>query len=235
MRINKFIALNTSFSRRKADELIKNKRVFLNNKLVENLGVDVNPEKDKITIDKKEITSSKTDLIYIALNKPSGFICSRAENLNRKTVMELIPKKMNLKPVGRLDKDTEGLILFTNDGDFIYKHTHPKYELEKEYFVIVTGDLTISKQGILENGIIIENKKTAPAKIRIEKREKISTTLKITIHEGRKRQIRKMFDYVGCPVKYLQRIRIGHLHLGTLEKGKFRNLTEQELNAYKRT
>jgi len=233
MRINKFIASNTPFSRRKADELIKNRRVSLNDKTVETLGIDINPDKDVIKIDDNKISPQKTeDKIYIALNKPTGFICTRAENLNRKTIMELVPPKMNLKPVGRLDRDTEGLILLTNDGDFIYKYTHPKYELEKEYFVEVLGEITQSKKSTIENGIIIDGKKTAKAKILIIRKEKDLTILKIIIHEGRKRQIRKMFDSVGCPVKYLQRVRIGHLTLGDLKKGKFRHLTKPELNAY---
>jgi len=231
MRINKFIASNSSFSRRKADELIKNKRVALNGKTVEILGVDIDPEKDIIKIDDKEISPKKTEKIYIALNKPSGFICTRAENLNRKTIMELVPPRMNLKPVGRLDRDTEGLILLTNDGEFIYKFTHPKYELEKEYFAELIGELTVNKKSTLENGVIIEGKKTAKAKISIINIEKNITTLKIIIHEGRKRQIRKMFDSVGCPVKYLQRVRIGHIILGNLKKGSFRNLTKTEINA----
>jgi len=196
------------------------------------MGVEVDPENDTIKIDGTPIVVNEEKNLYIALNKPAGFLCTRAENLNRKTVMELIPKRKNLKPVGRLDRDTEGLILFSNDGEFIYRYTHPKYELEKEYFAEVEGELTLPKKYILEKGIVIEGKKTARAKISIIKKGPTSTTLKIIIHEGRKRQIRKMFDFVYCPVKYLQRIRIGTITLGNLKNGEFRYLTNTELNAH---
>ncbi len=231
MRINKFIAGHSAFSRRKADLLIKNGEVKLNGKVTTNLGTDINIDKDIVEIRNEKI-DTKTTKVYLALNKPVGYITSRADNLNRKTIMELLPKNQNLKPTGRLDKETEGLILITNDGDFINRYTHPKFECEKEYFAQIYGQLTDNNKEKLEKGVEIEGKKTAPAKIHIQKIQKTKTSLTIVIHEGRKRQIRKIFDSISHPVKYLQRIRIGQIKLGNLEKGKFRPLTKKEIDAY---
>ena len=145
--------------------------------------------------------------------------------------MELIPKGKNLKPVGRLDKDSEGLLLISNDGEFINKFTHPKFECEKEYFLIVKGELSTENKEKLEKGVKIDGRKTAPAQIKILKLAEGQTNLKIIIHEGRNRQIRKMFAQIDMPVKYLQRIRIGNIKLKSLKTGSHRVLTNQELNA----
>lgn len=225
-RINKFIALNSQFSRRKADELIQTGKVFLNGKIVKELGLQIDPQKDRITIGNKTLIAGRTK-VYFALNKPAGYICTRDDELKRPTVMELMPKIPNLKPVGRLDLDTEGLLLLSNDGDFINRHTHPKFECEKEYFIQIKDDLTEAEKTKLENGIRIEGKKTAPAKIHMLS----PTTLRMTIHEGRKRQIRKMFDSLNHPVKYLKRIRIGNIHLASLKKGHYRPLSNRDINA----
>ena len=145
--------------------------------------------------------------------------------------MELVPKIKNLKPVGRLDKDSEGLLLFSNDGEFINKYTHPKFECEKEYFVTISGGISAQNIKKLENGVKLEGKKTYPSQIKVKSASKNQTSLTIKIHEGRNRQIRKMFAYIKHNVKYLQRIRIGKIELGKLKKGKFRNLTPSEINA----
>lgn len=233
MRINKAIASFTEFSRRKADELIKNGDVFLNGKIVKELGIQIDPEKDQLKIRDEIVLAKKEKKIYIALNKPKGYITTRDDELGRETVMSLVPQNKNLKPIGRLDFDTEGLLLFSNDGEFINRLTHPRFECEKEYFVQIAGALSDEEKIQLEKGIKIENKKTAPAKIKIIKTTDKQTILTITIHEGRKRQIRKMFSYLEHTVKYLQRIRIDKIHLGNLKKGQYRFLTQKEINAYK--
>lgn len=230
MRINKFIASNTGFSRRKADELISEGRVKINNEKIKKPGIDIDPTQDKVKIDDKAINiQNSREKIYLAFNKPAGVITSRSDELNRKTVMDYLPKIPNLKPVGRLDKNTEGLILASTDGEFINRHTHPKFECEKEYYVRIAGELLDLEIKKLQIGIMMGGKKTSPAKINIIKRNVGETNLKIVIHEGRNRQIRKMFDYISHPVKYLQRIRIGEILLGNLPKGKFRELTNQEI------
>ncbi|MDD3861548.1 MAG: pseudouridine synthase [Candidatus Gracilibacteria bacterium] len=230
MRINKFIASYSKFSRRKADELIEQGRVFLNGKKITELGIAINPEKDIVKIDNTPL-NTKCEKVYFALHKPEKYLSTRSDEHGRKTIMDLLPKIPNLKPVGRLDYETEGLILASNDGEFINKHTHPAYECEKEYFVISEGLLTENEKEKLEKGIFLENKKTARAKVTIEKISPQETILKITIHEGRNRQIRKMFDSINHPVKYLKRLRIGNTILGNLKKGSYRPLTPKEINA----
>lgn len=229
-RINKFIAERSEYSRRKGDELVQQGLVFINGKKVSNPGQLVDPEKDQVTIGNKTLKSPEK--IYIALNKPKNFVTTLKDEGGKAIIISLVPKNKNLKPVGRLDKDSEGLIFLTNDGEFIYKLTHPKFQCEKEYHIECEGLLTKEKASQLEKGIILEGKKTAPAKIQIIKATKDQTTAKITIHEGRNRQVRKMFAQIGHPVKYLQRIRIGKVKLGNLKLGKYRYLTQAEINAY---
>lgn len=228
MRLNKFLATNTSYSRRKADELIESGAVKVNNHTAA-LGTEIDPEKDSITINGKKVTSGNQK-IYIALNKPSGYVTTRNDEFNRKTVMDLIPNDQNLKPVGRLDLNTEGLLLLSNDGDFINRLLHPSFECEKEYQAKITGHFTKKDQSNIEKGVLVDGRITAPSKITILKQNDKETILRIVIHEGRNRQIRKMFAQIHCHVKYLQRIRIGEIKLGDLELGQFRPLTLEEIN-----
>lgn len=231
MRINKFIAAYSEYSRRKADELIQKGRVLLNGKPLETMGIDIDPDKDIIKIDNK-IISAKSEKIYLALYKPKGYITTRKDEKNRPTVMDLLPKIPNLKPVGRLDENTEGLLLVSNDGEFINYFTHPRFEREKEYIAKVKGRLLPQDRQKIELGMIVEGRKTYPAQIEIIEQSEDETFLRITIHEGRNRQIRKMFDSLNHPVKYLKRIRIGNITLGNLQKGTHRHLTKQEINVY---
>lgn len=231
MRINKYISLHTEHSRRKADELIMNGKVKVNGKLCKELGTQIDTDKDKVAVLGKNI-EPKDEKIYIALNKPQGYTTTRKDPYNKKTVMDLLPPIPNIKPAGRLDKNTEGLLIFSNDGDYINRITHPKFEHKKEYFAIINGPLTDEEKNRLEKGIFIDKKRTSPAKIKILKRNSNSTELKIEIHEGFNRQIRKMFDYFDHSVKYLQRTKIGNIHLGALKKGKFKYLSKKEINDY---
>ena len=225
MRLNKYIAENSQYSRRKADELIKRGKIFINGKKAE-LGSQVG-EDDKVS----GIPLKTFEKTYLAFNKPAGYISTRKDELGRKTIMDLLPKIPNLKPVGRLDKDTEGLMFISNDGYFINHLTHPKYECEKEYYVEYEGFFTEQDKRKLERGIVIEGRITAPAKISNQK----ESSLNIIIHEGRKRQIRNMFATLSHPVKYLKRVRIGSIKLGSLKKGEHRKLTKSEINAHKPT
>lgn len=227
MRINKFIAQHTQNSRRKADELISDHMVFVNGKLVQELGMIIDPENDKVEIGGKAIVIKK-EKIYLVLNKPKNYICTRDDEMGRQTIMELLPKGQNLKPVGRLDKDSEGLLLVSNDGEFINRFTHPKFECEKEYFITIKGQLSEEDKVKIEQGIKVDGRKTAPAKIQIIKTAEGRTNLRITIHEGRNRQIRKMFAQIDMPVKYLQRVRIGKVRMKSLKLGSYRVLTNQE-------
>ncbi|MBT4917240.1 rRNA pseudouridine synthase [Candidatus Peregrinibacteria bacterium] len=228
LRLNKFISENTKYSRRKVDELIKQGEVFIN-KNPAKIGEKIDPDKDTISINGKKVKQDNKK-IYLALNKPKGYITTRKDEKNRQTVMDLVPKIKNLKPVGRLDKETEGLLLLSNDGDFIYKLTHPSFECEKEYEVTIKGPLSMLRKRKLEKGIMLDGKKTYPSEITIKKSSETETTLTIKIHEGRNRQIRKMFAQVKCPVKYLTRLRIGKITLSNLKKGAHRNLTSSEIN-----
>lgn len=228
IRINKFIANNSEYSRRKVDELLEEGKVFVNGQKIQDLGTQIDPTTDTISIEGKTINAGE-EKIYLILNKPKNYLTTRSDELERKTVMDLIPEYQNLKPAGRLDKDSEGLLILTNDGDYINQLTHPKHKFEKEYIVEIDGKLKKSHQEKLEKGIIIDQRKTAPAKIKINKISERKTNLTIIIREGRNRQIRKMFAQLNYPVKYLQRIRIGNIELGSLKTGEFRHLTKNEI------
>ena len=221
--------MNSEFSRRKAEELILQGRISVNGVKLEKMGAQIDPEKDKVEIDGNPISKSE-EKIYLMLNKPAGFTCTRAHFYNEKSVMELIKYK-NVYPVGRLDKDTRGLLLLTNDGDFAYKLTHPKFEHEKEYMVTVKKPLSFSQKQILEKGIMIDFKITAPCKITNIHKTKEFTTLSMVIHEGRKRQIRRMFEKIENPVLELKRVRISKILLGDLHEGKVRFLTKDEIKS----
>lgn len=228
IRLNKFLAQSGTVSRRKADDLIEQGAVTINGKPVTELGTKLDPETDKVTLNGKPIEPQK-ELIYLALNKPKGHITTLKDEFNRPTIARFIPanlKDKGLKPIGRLDKDTEGLVILTNDLELINKFTHPRYEKEKEYFVEVEGRLTPQDKAKLERGVFLpddfrdnvrstskSDKKTLPCLITITVSTPKTTKLKIILKEGRKRQIRKMFKLLSLPVLYLQRIRVGHLVL----------------------
>jgi 23S rRNA pseudouridine2605 synthase len=222
MRIARFISLNSEYSRRKAEVLISEGRVKINNKAAV-LGQSLNTEKDKVYIDGK-LLKIIPKRITIMLNKPAGYITTKEDPHAKKTVMDLIPYK-DLFPVGRLDKDSEGLLLLTNDGDLAYKLTHPKFEHEKEYYVELKNPITNDEIKKLENGIMIDGKKTAPCKITNHKQNKLN----ITLHEGRKRQIKRMFEKLGNKVIYLYRLRIGGLKLGNLKIGSYKIINSKDI------
>jgi 23S rRNA pseudouridine2605 synthase len=239
MRLNKFIAQSGITSRRKADELIEQGEILVNKKPVTTLGTKIDPQKDIITYNGKQLRL-KDEFIYVALNKPKNYITTLKDEKGRQTVLDLLPKELEskgLKPIGRLDKNTEGLLVLTNDLEFINQLTHPRYENEKEYKVETEGNLSPEAKSEIEKGIENEElKKTLPCKIKVLNAQEHKTTLTITIREGQNRQVRKMFKHFGYPVLYLQRIRIGKLTLGTppianLPKGKTQLIDKKCLQA----
>ncbi|MGN0108360.1 MAG: pseudouridine synthase [Hominilimicola sp.] len=233
VRLQKYIAMCGVASRRKAEELIQEGRVSVNGSKVTEQGVKVEIGADEISVD-GEMIKVKNKKYYIMLNKPVGYVSTAKDQFDRPTVVDLVKKDLTdvrIFPVGRLDYETEGLLLLTNDGDFTYKVTHPKFHMEKTYIATVKGGMTISGMNKLRNGVYIDdNFKTSPAKAEILDAFDGHTTVKITIHEGKNRQVRKMFEAVGSTVVGLQRISIGTVELGNLPLGRWRHLTSHEVN-----
>lgn len=228
MRLQKYIAQAGIASRRKAEELITSGCVEVNGKVVAKLGTKVDPDKDRVSVNNKVITFEQK--IYIILNKPAGYICTLEDRHAKRKVVDIIDKKFGrLYTVGRLDKDTEGLIILTNDGDFANKITHPSQKIPKTYVVECKGKITPAKLAILQKGVDLEDGLTSPAEVKLLSSENNKNKLEIIISEGRKRQVRRMLGALGCEVKYLQRIKIGNLELGNLEVGRYRELSREDL------
>lgn len=223
MRLNKYIALCGVSSRRGADELIEQGKVTVNGSIVNTMGLDIT-EADIVSVNGTKVSPEEKHA-YIMLNKPSGYISACSDDRGRKTVTDLVKGAGNrVFPVGRLDYDTEGLLLLTSDGDFAYRCTHPKHEIKKKYFAAVDGTLDERTLKQLKTGVIIDGRKTSDAVIEIIEKKENSAKLYITIHEGRNRQIKKMFEAIGCRVSYLKRVSIGNLELGDLAEGTWRYL-----------
>ena len=227
MRLQKFMAQCSVASRRACEEIILQGRVKVNGETVTQLGTQVQ-EGDKVELDGKRLTltSKRT---YIMLNKPDKVVSTSADPEGRKTVLDCVGSKERLYPVGRLDYHTEGLILLVNDGDVAYHLTHPKFEIEKEYIAVIAEDISREEVLKLQSGVIIDGEKTAPAKVQVQEITDHTTTLSVIIHEGRNRQVRKMFEAVGKKVLHLTRIRQGNLALGSLKTGEWRYLTAKEI------
>lgn len=229
MRINKYLASCSVASRRKSEEIILKGKVTVNGEVVKNLGTIIDTRKDIVKVYGKQI-SLDTKKVYYMLNKPQGVISASKSKYGEETVVDLIGKKEHrLFPVGRLDKDTTGLILITNDGDFAYKLTHPKYEKEKTYEALVKGRIDSKAIEKLSKGVVIDGKKTSRAKVRLVKMIGINSLLEITLIEGRKRQVKKMCEKVGHKVLKLTRTMENGLGLGDLNVGEYRALTKKEI------
>ena len=229
IRLNKYLAQCNLGSRRKADEYIANGDVKVNGSICTDLGIQIDPDKDVIHFQNKPVKASGEN-IYIMLNKPTGYIVTRSDESNRQTVFHILPDfNVNLFPVGRLDMNSEGLLLLTNDGDTANKILHPRYKLPKTYTLLAKGKITDEQIEMLKDGIVIEDKKTLPAKVWKIREFDYCTELKIVICEGRKRQIRLMIQAIGSQVTKLKRIQIGKIHLGNLDYGKWRFLKEEEI------
>jgi 23S rRNA pseudouridine2605 synthase len=230
MRLHVFIAHSGLCSRRAAEKLIQEGRVVVNGNQVMEMGVKVAPE-DEVQVDGSPVRVARN--YTVVLNKPTGVVTTLSDPQRRPTIVRYLPDYgVTLKPVGRLDMDTEGLLICSNDGEFAHRLAHPSFEIDKEYQAIVEGIPSEKALNDLRKGVFIEGKRTAPAKIEvIHTEEKKNTTgLRITIHEGRKRQIRQMCELVGHPVKSLKRVRIGPLKIRGMRPGECRLLGMEELN-----
>ena len=229
-RLQKYLAQCGVASRRKCEELILQGRVQINGVTVTELGTKINPEKDKIKFDGKDVKQSQK-LVYILLNKPIGYVTTADDQFGRDTVLDLVKVKERIVPVGRLDMYTSGALILTNDGDFVYQVTHPKHEIEKTYTVTIKGIVRNDEVEQLRSGVKIDNYITKPARVRILKTdtEKDISRLEITIHEGKNRQVRKMCEAVGRKVLALHRSKIGGIGVKDIELGKWRYLTANEV------
>lgn len=233
MRLQKFMAKCGIASRRKSEEIILQGKVKVNGNIVKELGVKIDPDKDTIEIE-GNILKLEENKVYILLNKPVGYITTMSDEFNRKKVIDLlIDIKERVYPVGRLDYDTSGLLLLTNDGDLAYKLTHPKYEVEKKYIAKVKGIPTEKELSQFRNGLQIEDYVTSKAKIKIIDREKDNSTLEVVIHEGKNRQVRKMCSKIGHQVVELKRVEMGDIKLGDIKEGKWRHLNPKEIGYLK--
>jgi len=235
IRLNKYLAQAGVASRREADRMIVEGRVSLKGKTVESLGTLIDERTDKVEVDGKRIKIKNDSHLYLLLNKPPGYLVTVKDPFKRPTVMDLLPSlKKRVYPVGRLDLSSEGLLLLTNDGDLAYRLMHPRYRIMKEYLVRIEPKPKASMLRRLEKGIYLDGKKTAPAKIRMLTTTKMGTQVKVELFEGRKRELRRMFEAVGHDVLSLKRIRFGSLTLGKLKKGQWRHLSQKELERLKR-
>ena len=227
MRIHKFLSHAGVASRRHSEEIVAKGEVKVNGRLA-TIGQVIESDKDKVEVLGKSV-SLDTILVYYLLNKPRGVVSAVTDPDGRRTATSLVPGGHRLYPVGRLDYDSEGLMLLTNDGDLAYQITHPKFEINKTYHVLIKGVMNEKSIGYLESGVTIEGHKTAPAIVTIAEAQPNNTWIDITIHEGRNRQIRKMCEAVGYPVMRLIRTKLGPWELGDLGSGKYRTLKPEDV------
>jgi 23S rRNA pseudouridine2605 synthase len=235
IRLQKILSAAGVASRRAAEQMILEGRVTVNGETVRELGTKADPVKDAIKVDGRRIKTAVANR-YIVLYKPKGYVTTRKDPEGRRTVMDLIGEGDYIYPVGRLDYDSEGLLLLMTDGELAARLTHPRHEVEKVYEVIVKGAPDLTALDKLRKGVFIEGGRTSPARVQAGttvKGHKPTTKLTITIHEGRNRQIRKMCSAVGLPVWELRRVRMGPIGLGRLKPGQWRDLTADEIRRLK--
>lgn len=228
VRLQKFLAESGVASRRKSEQLIADGKVRVNGKVAQ-IGDKVNPKKDTVTVSGKKVVKTK-EFTYILLHKPRGFITTMSDEMDRKCVAELIKDvPARVYPVGRLDRDSEGMLLFTNDGEFANAMAHPTKHVPKTYRVTVRPSISDEQITQLTTGIVIDDRKTAPAQVRVVTKEESRVVLEIILYEGRNRQIRKMCEAVGLEVARLKRTAIGSIKLGMLKQGAWRELSDDEV------
>jgi len=227
-RLQKLLAEAGVASRRKAEQLIQEGRVTVNGRIVTQLGTKVNPAADEVRVDGQTVKISGHH-VYVMLNKPRGVVSAMEDPRGHKALGDLVQIPQRVFPVGRLDATSEGLILLTDDGELANLLTHPRYEHDKEYRVLVNGIPSDETLDGWRRGIVLEGQRTAPAQVDIIRKDKDSSLLRVIMHEGRKRQLREVAALLGHPVRQLQRVRLGPLNLGVLKPGEWRHLSEQEV------
>ena len=232
IRLQKFLGEAGIASRRKCEQLILDGKISVNGQIVQELGTKIIPNVDKITYCGKPVENQENK-VYILLNKPIGYVTTAKDQFNRDTVLNLVKVKERIVPVGRLDMYTSGALILTNDGEFVYKVTHPKHEITKTYTVTVKGIIQNEEVEKLKQGVQIEDYTTRPAKVKILKTdlEKDISRLEITIHEGKNRQVRKMCEAVGRKVLALHRSKIGNIGVKDLKLGTWRYMKKQEIES----
>lgn len=227
VRLQKALAAAGVGSRRHCEELIAAGRVSVNGQIVRELGTKVSPA-DRLAVDGREVGGAERH-VYYALHKPAGYVSTADDPEGRPTVLDLVPRGARLYPVGRLDYDSEGLLILTNDGELTQLLLHPSHEIERGYEVHVVGEPTPEDLRELREGVLIDGRRTAPAEVRVVETRRGEAWLLVTIHEGRKRQVRRMCESVGLRVDRLIRVRIGPLLLGNLPEGRYRSLRADEV------
>jgi len=228
VRLQKFLADAGVASRRAGEQIILAGRVAVNGQPVRLLGTKIDPGHDQVAVDGKLIRAKK--LIYIALNKPPGCVCSRQDELNRPTIYELIPREWaNVQSVGRLDYNSEGLIFLTNDGQFALRLTHPRYGIRKKYLATVEGEVKPAMLQLFKSGIFHEGEKLKALAAKIISGTRAKSVVELELGEGRNREVRRLFESQALTVKKLQRTQIGKIRLGELKPGKWRTLNAVEI------
>ena len=234
IRLNKFLAQAGVASRREVDKLIAEGKVKVNGRVVQTLGTKIDDQKDRVEVEGNSVKRGE-GMAYLMLNKPPGYLVTLKDPFKRPTVKELLPSlKERVFHVGRLDYDSEGLLLLTNDGELAHRLAHPRYKIPKTYLVNVKGMPDPSKISRLEKGIVLDGKKTAPARIAKLRDSSKKTLFQVEIYEGRKREVKRMFEAVGHRVLHLNRVGFGGIRLGKLRTGKWRFLTRREVSSLKR-
>jgi 23S rRNA pseudouridine2605 synthase len=228
-RLQRVLAAAGVASRRKAEELIQSGRVSVDGQVVTKLGTRVDPRRARILVDGKPVR--RQPFRYIVMNKPSGFITTTSDECDRRTVMELLPAEPRLFPVGRLDRDTEGLLLFTNHGEVANRVMHPRYELTKEYLVLTPQKPSDRVMLRIREGIEIDGKRVVPHEFRIVRETADGVLLSVVVHEGMNRIVRRMMDLAGIEVTNLTRVRVGPLSVAGIPRGGYRELTPGELTS----
>lgn len=232
VRLDKFLSNAGVTSRRGIKQLLKYQKVTVNGKRVTESGTRIDPSKDKILVNGQKV--KKPGYVYFLLNKPMGVISTTADEFERDSVVSLIDTKERIYPIGRLDKDTHGLLILTNNGELTHKLTHPKYHVPKIYRLIVAKKPNDRQLEAFRTGVLLKDGITLPAEVQLLGEKNNKTTLLVTLHEGRNRQIRRMCEVVGIELLDLERISFGPIKLGNIEIGEYRELNQQEINSLKK-